>query len=95
MAHGLKVKINNGFEEFYDLYKDFMKKKGLKSILRALNFVLHCTADPHEAATGFVPDRSIVDNAERHVGHHYVLNLDLKDFFHIINVLICQLLIIV
>lgn len=56
--------------------------KGLKSILRSLNFVLQCIYEPHEAATGFVRDKSIVDNAKKHVGHHYVLNLDLKDFFH-------------
>ncbi len=56
--------------------------KGLKSILRSLNFVLQCLYTPDEAATGFVPDRSIVDNAKKHVGQQYVLNLDLKDFFH-------------
>lgn len=56
--------------------------KGLKSILRSLNFVLQCMYEPHEVATGFVMDKSIVDNAKKHVGHHYVLNLDLKDFFH-------------
>lgn len=56
--------------------------KGLKSILRSLNFVLQCIYEPHEAATGFVLEKSIVDNAQKHVGHHYVLNMDLKDFFH-------------
>ena len=56
--------------------------KGLKSILRPLNFVLQCFYEPHEAATGFVLEKSIVDNAKKHVGHHYVLNMDLKDFFH-------------
>lgn len=55
---------------------------GLKSILRSLNFVLQCLYDPCEAATGFVLDKSIVDNAKKHVGQNYVLNLDLKDFFH-------------
>ena len=55
---------------------------GLKSILRALNFVLQCMYEPHKAATGFVLDKSIVDNAKIHVGHHYILNLDLNDFFH-------------
>lgn len=54
----------------------------LKSILRALNFVLQCMYKPHTAATGFVLGKSIVDNAKKHVGHHYVLNMDLKDFFH-------------
>ncbi|MBD8489738.1 RNA-directed DNA polymerase [Echinicola sp. CAU 1574] len=56
--------------------------KGLKSILRSLNFVFQCISEPHEAATGFVLDKSIVDNAKKHVGNHYVLNMDLKDFFH-------------
>lgn len=56
--------------------------KGLKAILRTLNFVLHCMYKPHEAATGFVVGKSIVDNAKRHVGHKYVFNVDLKDFFH-------------
>ncbi len=56
--------------------------KGLKSILRNLNFVLQCVYEPHKAATGFVLEKSIVDNAKKHVGHHYVFNIDLKDFFH-------------
>jgi len=55
---------------------------GLKSLLRSLNFVIQCMHEPHEAATGFVMNKSIVDNAKNHVGHHYVLNMDLKDFFH-------------
>lgn len=56
--------------------------KGLKSMLRALNYVLQAIYEPHDAATGFVLNKSIVDNAKKHIGHHYVLNLDLKDFFH-------------
>jgi len=59
--------------------------KGLKSILRSLNFVLQCIYNPLEVATGFVMNKSIVDNAKMHVGHNYVLNLDLKDFFHSFN----------
>ncbi len=35
----------------------------------------------HEAAHGFLPDRSIVTNARPHVGAAVVLNLDLEDFF--------------
>jgi hypothetical protein len=55
---------------------------GLKSILRSLNFILQCVYEPHNAATGFVLNKSIVDNAKTHVGNHHVYNLDLKDFFH-------------
>ncbi|QEN89919.1 RNA-directed DNA polymerase [Labrys sp. KNU-23] len=35
----------------------------------------------HEAAHGFVPQRSILTNARNHVGKDVVVNLDLKDFF--------------
>lgn len=35
----------------------------------------------HEAAHGFVPQRSIVSNAAPHVGAEVVINMDLKDFF--------------
>lgn len=56
--------------------------KGLRSILRVLNFLLQSINEPHPAATGFVLDKSIVDNAKAHAGKHYVYNLDIKDFFH-------------
>jgi len=55
--------------------------KGLKSLQKTLSFVLQCVCEPHNAATGFVRDRSIVDNAKLHVGNRYVYNIDLKDFF--------------
>ncbi|WP_076548851.1 reverse transcriptase domain-containing protein [Maribacter ulvicola] len=56
--------------------------KGLKSILKTLNFVLQCISEPHHKATGFVINKSVVTNAKFHVGNHYVYNIDLKDFFH-------------
>lgn len=55
---------------------------GLKHILRPLNVILNTIAEPHFKATGFVPGKSIVDNAKQHVGKHYVYNTDLKNFFH-------------
>ena len=55
--------------------------KGLKSLQKTLSFVLQCVYEPHNAAMGFVRDRSIVDNAKLHVGSKYVFNIDLKDFF--------------
>ncbi|MBN2563349.1 MAG: RNA-directed DNA polymerase [Phycisphaerae bacterium] len=36
---------------------------------------------PHEAAHGFVIGRSIVTNAEQHVGRALIVNLDLRNFF--------------
>ncbi|MBC7571097.1 MAG: RNA-directed DNA polymerase [Spirosoma sp.] len=59
----------------------FAPKDPLKVIQRCLNLVLQCVFSPHKAATGFVPGKSITDNARPHVGKHYVYNLDLKDFF--------------
>lgn len=57
----------------------------LRIILRSLNIILNTIAEPHFKATGFVPGKSIVDNAKPHVGNHYVYNIDLKDFFHSFN----------
>lgn len=54
---------------------------GLKAIQKTLCFILQCVYEPHKAATGFVREKSIVDNAKEHVGSKYVYNIDLKDFF--------------
>ena len=54
----------------------------LKSLLKYANVLLQALYEPTSAAMGFVPGRSVVDNAHRHVGMNYVLNLDLEDFFH-------------
>lgn len=56
--------------------------KQLKCILRSLNFVLQCITQVHPAANGFVKDKSIVTNAQKHVGKQFVYNIDLKNFFH-------------
>jgi len=34
-----------------------------------------------DTAYGFVPNRSIVDNAQQHIGKSVVINMDLKNFF--------------
>ena len=55
--------------------------KMLKSMLTYTNRILQAFYEAPECVTGFVPSRSVVDNAERHVGRRYVFNADLKDFF--------------
>ena len=55
--------------------------KGLKEFQKALNIIIQSIHQPHSAATGFVPNKSIVHNAKVHVGQYYVYNIDLKDFF--------------
>lgn len=53
----------------------------LNNILHFLNILLSKIYEPNVSAMGFVKDRSIVDNARIHVGHNYVFNLDLENFF--------------
>ena len=56
-------------------------KRMLKSFLTYTNKLLQAFYDAPEYVTGFVPEKSVVDNAERHIGMNYVFNADLKDFF--------------
>ena len=53
----------------------------LKSFLTYTNRILQAFYEGPEYVTGFVPEKSVVDNAERHIGRNYVFNTDLKDFF--------------
>ena len=53
----------------------------LNIILRMLNIALNSVFEPDSVAMGFAPGRSVVNNAQKHVGHNYVFNIDLKDFF--------------
>lgn len=53
----------------------------LKEILTYLNILLSSMYEPSEHARGFVKGQSVATNAAAHVGHNYVFNLDLKDFF--------------
>lgn len=83
-----------GVKAYRGKYKTFTIKKksgkeriihapnrGLKAIQKCLNVILQSLHTPHKAAMGFVPGKSIVDNARIHQGQNYVYNLDLKDFF--------------
>lgn len=54
---------------------------GLKAILKCINYIFQVIHTPHKNAFGFVPNKSIVDNARKHEDQNYVYNLDLKDFF--------------
>ncbi len=47
---------------------------GLKSILRSLNYIFQCLFEPNIAANGFVLNKSIVDNAEKHINNNNVYN---------------------
>jgi len=53
----------------------------LKMLQTAASKVLQEYYEAPKPVTGFVPGRSVADNASRHVQKNYVLNADLKDFF--------------
>lgn len=56
-----------------------------RGLLRLQRLLLSCLTaaftTSHPASHGFVPERSVLTNAQPHVGHRFVLNLDLRDFF--------------
>jgi hypothetical protein len=54
---------------------------GLKTIQKCLNLIFQTIYDVNPVATGFVPEKSIVDNAKKHLDSYYIYNIDLKDFF--------------
>ena len=54
---------------------------GLKSILTCLNVIFQALYVPSSVAHGFLPGKSVVDNAKSHVGMQYIFNTDLEDFF--------------
>ena len=46
-----------------------------------MNILLKAIYQPSDYAMGFVEDRSVVDNAIRHIGQNYVFNTDIENFF--------------
>ena len=53
----------------------------LKMLQRCLNTALNIVFTPHYAAYGFVPNKNIAQNAQKHINRNYVFNVDLLDFF--------------
>lgn len=56
-------------------------QKSLLAIQECLNVVFQALYTPSPVATGFLPGKSVVDNARKHTGMNYVFNTDIKDFF--------------
>ena len=80
-------KVSRRYKTFYipkkngKLREISAPNRNLKEILYYLNMMLGEVYQAGPSAMGFVKGRSIVDNANLHVGQNYVLNLDLSDFF--------------
>lgn len=53
----------------------------LDVILTCINGMLKACYEPSDVAMGFTAGKSVLSNAQVHVGHNYVFNIDLKDFF--------------
>jgi hypothetical protein len=51
------------------------------NLLRYVSIILQSVYEPSMHTMGFVPGKSIADNAKAHMGMNYVFNIDLKDFF--------------
>ena len=54
---------------------------GLKVLQRSVYHKLLKRLHLHQAATAYIPGKSIFDNASPHVRQEIVINIDLKDFF--------------
>lgn len=79
--HSFNIPKKNG-----DLRTIHAPNGELKVLLQCVNLVLSCVYTPHEAAYGFVENRSIANNASLHINKNYVFNQDLKDFFPSIEI---------
>ena len=68
--------------------------QSLKKVLSRLNYFLQSVYffEKSSAAYGFIPGvrndddrRNVVTNARKHLGRSYLMNIDLKDFFHTVS----------
>ena len=53
----------------------------LKSFQVCVNRLLQAFYEAPACVTGFIPGKSVTDNAARHIGMRYIFNADLEDFF--------------
>ena len=60
-------------------------KKGLKDLQRKLLKLLETFYSPPKSVHAYTNERSVVSNAENHVGKKFVFSIDLKDFFNSIH----------
>jgi len=86
-----RVGVDNYYKEFEIEKRNGGKRKisspqgSLKILQSKLNYILQLIYKPRECVQGFVPNRSIVTNANKHFGARFLLNIDIEDFFSSIN----------
>lgn len=59
--------------------------KPIRYYQEKLKYVFDLVYEHHEASHGFIKEKSIITNAQKHIKRKFVLNLDIKDFFPSIN----------
>lgn len=86
-----KLATKNSYT-FFSIPKKRGGKRQICSPDNYLAFLQLCIAvllnslyKPNENVFGFVNGKSIVDNAKKHCGKQFILNIDLKDFFNSIT----------
>ena len=57
------------------------RNRSYMMLLRCVNIMLKSIYTPSDYAKGFTEGRSVVTNANAHIGQNYIFNIDLKDFF--------------
>ena len=89
------VLYRNGIANYYKTF-DVVKKNGglrkisapsgsLKIIQSKLREILDICYNPRPCVQGYVKDRSVITNAEKHKHPRFILNIDVKGFFDAIN----------
>lgn len=54
---------------------------GLAGLQRKISKILQTIYNQPNCVHGYVPDRSVVSNAQCHVNKRYILSIDINDFF--------------
>ena len=97
---GIELKYLTGMvmqtESFYREFSIPKRSGGRRLISAPYPSLLHCQQwiskniaskiPVHESVHGFIPDRSVVTNAETHLGCEWLLKIDIKDFFPSIDI---------
>lgn len=88
---GYLSKFSKSTKQFYRSFEIPKRRQGTRVITSPYPLLASCQswiyenilkeAKLHERCFGFVKGRSVLDNANLHVGAHSVLNIDIRDFF--------------
>lgn len=87
LLHFSNSKVPNRYKTFFIRKKSGGQReinapcRQLSMLLYYLNIIFKAIYTPSPCVMGFAEGRSIVTNASKHTGQHYVFNIDLENFF--------------